>query len=1014
MSVTVVETRRGLTAAEVQASRARHGSNVLTPPERDPWWKLYLSKFDDPVIRILIIAAAIAITVGAVEGKVAAEGVGIVIAIFLATYLAFWNEHRASKEFDVLNRTNDDVPVKAYRDGRVTTVPRRDVVVGDFILIETGEELPADGKVVEAVGLDVSEAKLTGEARPVTKKPSGEGGEAGTIPHDQVRRGSVAVDGYGTVEVSAVGDHTEFGKTLIDSVRDSDKNRTLNTQLAKLSQIIGVVGFGIALLTFVALVVRAALTGHLVLDSGQWVVAAGAALGVAIALVKVWLPVVYDGFELLGWDVPQPSWLGGDDDDDDDDAKGGEGEGEKKGGGWLAGAMPWLVAVVLGAIAFGIVLGIAVATNQVQADPSTWMPKAAGQEFLRNFMIAVTIIVVAVPEGLAMSVTLSLAYSMRKMTASNTLVRRMDACETIGAVTVICSDKTGTLTQNEMRVFEVAVGGGAGATTLPTDGLKGVLVEAISANSTAHLSKDPGEPVRPVGNPTEGALLLWADAQGANYAKVRADFAITTQWTFNTERKMMGTLGRSPALNKPVLHVKGAPELILGRCDWAADGNGSRPLSAADREAILKSLADYQSRGMRTIALAYRPDSPEEGDVSELATGMVWLAFAAIADPIRPEVPPAIATCAEAGVGVKVVTGDSPETAREVARQIGLWKDGEPDSSHLTGAEFAALPDERAATAAANLKVLSRARPADKLRLVMLLKGQQHVVAVTGDGVNDGPALNNADVGLAMGKTGTAVAKEASDIILLDDSFGSVTTAMLWGRSLYENIQRFILFQLTINVVALGIAVLGPFVGFDLPLTVMQMLWVNLIMDTFAALALATEPPNPAVLRRPPRSPNDFIVSKRMAVGIFTIGSIFLLLLVGMILTLPHVPEVAGTPPEQTLHLEVTKADGTHDAGPTRGGTILFTAFVLLQFWNMFNAKCMNRAGSVFPTLLNNPSFLVIAAAILVGQVLIVQFGGEAFRTVPLDVTEWLILFGGTSVVLWAGEGWRLVAGKKG
>jgi Ca2+-transporting ATPase len=910
-----------------------------------------------------------------VEGKVAAEGVGIVVAIFLATYLAFWNEHRASKEFDVLNRTNDDVPVKVYRDGRVTTVPRRDVVVGDAVMVETGEELPADGRVVEAVGLSVGEAKLTGEARPVDKRPAGHPeAEAGTIPPDQVRRGSVAVDGYGVVEVTAVGDRTEFGKTLIDSMRNSDKNRTLNTQLAKLSRIIGVVGFGIALLTFVALVARAALTGGLVLTPGQWVVAAGAAAGVAVALVKVWLPVVNDGFELLGWNVPPPAR---DADRDDDENR-----------GWLAAAKPWLLAVGLGAVAFGAVVGVAVAARLVPANPAEWLTKSASQEFLRNFMIAVTIIVVAVPEGLAMSVTLSLAYSMRKMAASNTLVRRMDACETIGAVTVICSDKTGTLTRNEMRVADAAFGGADGV----PDALWPLAAEAVAANSTAHLSRAPGAPPQPVGNPTEAALLLWLDDRGTDYAAVRTAFALGTRWTFNTDRKMMGTTVRSAVLNRPVLHVKGAPEIVLGRCARMADGAGDRPLTDADRAAIGEALADRQRRGMRTLGFAFRPDPPADGELEDLAAGMVWLGFAAIADPVRPEVPPAIAACSTAGVRVKVVTGDSPETAREVARQVGLWGAGEPESAHLTGSEFGALPDAQAATAAAGLKVLSRARPADKLRLVLLLKGRGEVVAVTGDGVNDGPALNNADVGLAMGKTGTAVAKEASDIILLDDSFGSVTTAILWGRSLYENIQRFVLFQLTINVVALGIAVLGPFVGFALPLTVMQMLWVNLIMDTFAALALATEPPNPAVLDRPPRRPDEFIVTKNMAVGIFTVGSLFLAVLIALIWVLG----IGG-------HAE------DHTARPTREGTLLFTAFVLLQFWNMFNAKCMNRTGSVFPTLLNNPSFLGIAAAILLGQVLIVQFGGAAFRTEPLPLTDWLVLLGGTSVVLWAGEVWRLV-----
>lgn len=986
MSATAAQPRRGLTPAEVEASRAAHGSNVLTPPERDPWWKLYLEKFNDPVIRILIIAAALAIGIGAVEGHVAVEGIGIVVAIFLATFLAFWNEYRANREFDVLNQSNDDLPITVTRDGRVTTIPRREVVVGDIVHIETGEEVSADGTVVEAVGLQVSEAKMTGEARPVTKRPEGGDNGGSPIPANRADRGSVVVDGYGVIEVTAVGDRTEYGKTLIDSISDSNKNRTLNTQLAKLSQIIGVVGFGIALLAFVALVGASVLSGALVLTFGQWVVVAAGAVGVGIALIMVWAPVMYDGFELLGWNVPQPSWLGGDDDDDGDD----------EGKSFLAAAKPWIVAAVLGAVVFGGGVAAGIGAGVVSDSPSEWMPRAAVQEFLRNFMIAVTIIVVAVPEGLAMSVTLSLAYSMRKMTASNTLVRRMDACETIGAVTVVCSDKTGTLTRNEMRVFEAAVGAVSGSPAVPEGAvLRPLVLENLAANSTAHLARDPGEPVRPVGNPTEGALLLWLDGAGLDWAKARADFAIATQWTFNTERKMMGTLGQSPPLGRTVLHVKGAPEIVLARCDRFATSDGPRPMTDADRASLRTALEGYQVRGMRTLAFAYRTDPGNATSVEELAIGMVWLGFAAIADPVRDEVPPAIAVCDGAGVQVKIVTGDNSETAREIARQIGLWKPDDTAAAHLTGAEFGALSDADASTAAAKLKVLSRARPADKLRLVQLLKEKGEVVAVTGDGVNDGPALNHADVGLAMGKTGTAVAKEASDIVLLDDSFRSVTTAVLWGRALYENIQRFILFQLTINVVALGIAVLGPFIGFALPLTVMQMLWVNLIMDTFAALALATEPPHPGVLNRPPRSPSDFIVTKRMAQVIFGVGGVFLAILIGLI-----------------WWLGVGSAQDVEHA--TRGGTLLFTVFVMLQFWNLFNAKCMGRGGSVFASLFDNASFLGIAAAILVGQILIVQFGGTAFRTVPLSLEDWLIITGATSAVLWIGEAVRLFGGKKG
>ena len=958
--MTTPTTARGLTKAEVELSRQTHGDNVLTPPPRDPWWKQYFEKFEDPVIRILMIAAAIAIVAGLVDGKVA-EGIGIIVAIFLATFLAFWNEYRANKEFDILNKSNDDVLVKVIRDGNYTTVPRRELVVGDVAIVEVGEEIPTDGKLLEEVSLQVNEAKLTGEARPVEKQVIDASTE-GAYSQSQLLRGTTVVDGYGVYEVTAVGDRTEIGKTLRESIEESGVESTLDKQLKGLSKIIGVVGFGIATLTFIALIGRAVAIDRMVLSSSEWAFAGIMTVGLAVGLVRVWLPIAYDALELAGVEAEPPSWL---------DAE---------------GALPWLKSIGLGFALFAALVVLAGVVGMVSFSPSEWLPRTAGREFLRNFMIAVTIIVVAVPEGLAMSVTLSLAYSMRKMTASNILVRRMDACETIGAATVICSDKTGTLTLNEMRVAEASFGG---ATNFPRP--SDLVAEAIAANTTAQLNREPGVPAQPVGNPTEGALLLWLDSLGSDYAPARRGFAVATQWTFTTERKFMGTLGKSAGSSQSVLHLKGAPEILLERCTQIQTPDGPRLLTEDDREKTETALKGYQARGMRTLGFAFKSiATAPEGSLEDLAESLTWFGFVGIADPIRPEVPAAIAACRRAGVAVKIVTGDNPETAQEIARQIGLWDEADTADMHVVGSKFAALSDEDASAAAGRLKVLSRARPADKLRLVNLLKQRGEVVAVTGDGVNDGPALNYADVGLAMGKTGTSVAKEASDIILLDDSFGSIITGIRWGRSLYENIQRFILFQLTINVAALGIAMLGPFIGFELPLTVMQMLWVNLIMDTFAALALATEPPNEGVLDRQPRSPSAFIVSKSMAINIFLTGAIFLAILIGLIVILKGSGEL------------------TTDEEPSRGGTILFTVFVMLQFWNLFNAKTMGRTSSVFPSLGNNPSFMLIAAAIVVGQILLVQFGGSVFRTTPLALNEWLWITASTSVVLWFGEFVRL------
>lgn len=930
----------GLTSQQVLVSRAEHGSNVLTPPLQTPWWKRYLEKFEDPVIRILMIAATIAIAVGAVDGHFT-EGIGILVAIFLATFLAFWNESRAARAFDILNTNRDDGPVKIRRDGAISTVPRRDIVVGDVVLIEVGEEVPADGTLNQAVNFQVNESRLTGEAVPVEKSAAA-----------QLYRGTTIVDGYGLMSVTAVGDRTEIGRTLIESIEETDNQSPLNIQLSRLSKIIGVVGFGIAFVAFSALLGFGFFNGTLRLDSREWIFFAALTAGVAIALVNIWLPIFFDAFLVFGRSCEEPAWLGG---------------------------KSWFVSFGLGLLVFLCVVGLSIVFGWLPAAPSEWIDRNDAKVILRNFMIAVTIIVVAVPEGLAMSVTLSLAYSMRKMTASQILVRKMDACETIGAATVICSDKTGTLTMNQMRLIE-AVFGDKALKSLPIEAsLRNKVINAIAANSTAHLTYRDGVP-EVVGNPTDGALLLWLHEHGVDYLAARNASSIGQQWSFSSERKYMATLGDN------VLQVKGAPEIILDRCIMSEVDTGPVALDENLRTSIRNQMKAYQSRGMRVVALANRvfskSDVPARADIDSLANHLTWLGLVAIADPVRPDVPMAIQSCQRAGIDLKIITGDNAETTSEIASQIGFTDRGDA----ISGTEFASLSDEEAKARVETLTILSRARPADKLRLVRLLKERGEVVAVTGDGVNDGPALNYADVGMAMGKTGTSVAREASDIILLDDSFPSIVKAVRWGRSLYENIQRFLMFQLTINVVALGLAVIGPFLGYELPLTVMQMLWVNLIMDTFAALALATEPPYDGVLARPPRSPKAFIITPPMAWNLFGVGVCFLFVLVSMIVYFRN--------------------SGQLSAGddPSRAGTIIFSVFVMLQFWNLFNAKAFGRVESIFSSMGNNPSFLVIASAILLGQLILVQFGSSVFHTVPLSFADWLGIILITSLVLVIGE----------
>lgn len=959
---------RGLSSEQVAASRASHGENVLTPPQRDPWWKLFLEKFADPVIRILMIAAAVALTVGALRGEYA-EGLGIIVAILLATTVAFFNEFKANQEFALLNHVYDQVNVKVIRNGQYVSLPRQELVVGDVIYIEQGQEVPADAKVLESVSLHVDEGKLTGESEPANKSAVPDRfrveTEDSAYPFNVVCRSTIVTQGHGFCEVTAVGDRTEIGKLAqaVATVED-DQNTPLNLQLQELSQAIGVVGLSVAMFTFIALFIRGLITNELILTGQQGYVVGILLSGILIVLMPVWLPVLNDGRQLLKQWVKLPQSL-------DRDPP--------------AFTENWLLMLLGGGGVFlaGIQLGSIF--HWVPPTLGAWLPADVGLALLNYFMVAVTIIVVAVPEGLAMSVTLSLAYSMRRMTAENNLVRRMHACETIGATTVICSDKTGTLTCNQMRVHDTSIPGFVTQDEAERNYVLDVLAEAIAANSTADLEYSAQELPDVIGNATEGALLLWLDHQKLDYLAYRYNFDLTSQGAFSAEKKYMTSLGKSLILKEEVLYVKGAPEVVLQRCDYQLTAKGVEPL--IERADIIRTLQDYQVRGLRTLGFAYRPlGNLSHFKITEMERHLVWLGFFAIIDPLRDDVPAAVRACMNAGIQVKIVTGDSPQTAKEIGRQIGLWEDTEEaqlDKLHLSGPQFAAMDDATALEAVKSLKILSRACPLDKLRLVKLLQENGEIVGVTGDGTNDAAALKQAHVGLAMG-SGTAIAKEASDIILLDDSFSSIVNAVLWGRSLYENIQKFLLFQLTINVVALGTALLGPFIGIELPLTVTQMLWVNLIMDTFAALALATEPPNPEVLRRSPRAADAFIITPAMASQITLLGLSFLVFMISF--------------------LKYQMRDGQVDIYEL---SVFFAVFVFLQLWNLFNARCFGLSISAFTGLSQNPAFVAIIATIFVGQVVMVQWGSSAFRTVPLSWQHWAMIIGGTSFVLWFGELWR-------
>ena len=883
---------KGLTSQQVEESRRLHGENVLTPPERVSLWKQFLEKFEDPIIRILLFAWLLSMVISGVHcwGPEQAgfsaflEPLGIFFAILLASTIGFLFEVKAARAFEVLNAVNDDVMVTVMRDGRVMEVPRKEIVVGDIVLLGTGDEVPADGILLEAQSLQINESTLTGE--PVISKTTTEADfdNEATYPSNRVLRSTTVVDGNGVMCVELVGDATEYGKVNKGALIDNNLETPLQLQLKRLAGVISKLGYAVAALTFVMLTVKLFLGGE------------ASTMGILSAL-------------------------------------------------------------------------------------------------LHNFMIAVTLIVVSVPEGLPMSVTLSLALSMNRMLKSNNLVRKMHACETMGAATVICTDKTGTLTQNRMQVYETRFLSLA-EQKLSGDKVSSIIKEAIAVNSTANLDKASGQ-VKTIGNPTEAALLLWLDSQSVDYLPLRNEATVVSRLTFSTERKYMATIVDSPELGCKVLYVKGAPEIVLANSNRVENANGFATVEES-REGIEKKLLEYQNMAMRTLGFAYQllgdnDDTAPYENGRLKGTDLTFVGFVAISDPVRSDVPEAVQQCLKAGIDVKIVTGDTPGTAREIARQIGTYNDAADAGNVITGPEFEALSDDEAAKRVMGLKIMCRARPMDKQRLVRLLQEQNAVVAVTGDGMNDAPALKAAQVGLSMGD-GTSVAKEASDITIIDNSFASIARAVMWGRSLYKNIQRFLLFQLTINVAACVIVMLGSLIGTESPLTITQMLWVNLIMDTFAAGALASLPPSWSVMKERPRKSGvngDFIINKSMAWNIFVVGAIFVVVQIALLMWF----------------------DG--NGGMTRyEQSEFFTFFVMLQFWNMFNAKAYMTGKSAFSGLSEDRTFLSVCAVIVLGQLFIVTFGGEMFNVTPLSLVSWLVIIASTSLVLWVGEAIRLFTKK--
>ena len=893
---------KGLTDDQVLESRRLNGVNILTPPEKESLWSRFLEKFSDPLIVILLIAGILSIGIsfyeyfGLDEGfGVFFEPIGIFIAILLATGLAFIFELKADKEFALLNQVNDDEPVQVIRNGNTIEIPRKDVVVGDIVILNTGQEVPADGELVEAVALNIDESTLTGE--PICHKTTdpAEFDKEATFPSNHAMRGTKVMEGHGIMQVIAVGDKTENGKVFEAAQIDDSVKTPLNEQLDGLGELITKISYAIA------------------------------------ALIVVGRVIMYFTAPDLNFE---------------------------------------------------------------------WVHFMA--YFLQTLMIAVTLVVVAVPEGLPMAVTLSLAYSMSRMLKTNNLVRKMHACETMGATTVICTDKTGTLTQNQMQIYKTNFYG-LPDQKLGNDELSHLIEEGIAVNSTAQLDlTDAGHP-KALGNPTEGALLLWLNAQGVNFQSLKDKVKLIEELPFSTERKYMATIVKSSD-GREILYVKGAPEIIFGLCSNYPDG--------VDKAVVDKQLLEYQNQAMRTLGFAWQEIKPGDKTIENnrvVADNLSFLGIVAIADPVRVDVPGAVKEVLDAGIKVKIVTGDTPGTAKEIGRQIGLWKPEDTDRNIITGPEFEALSDEEVKKRVGELKIIARARPLDKKRLVQTLQANNEVVAVTGDGTNDAPALKTAHVGLSMGD-GTSVAKEASDITIVDNSFTSIGRAVMWGRSLYQNIQRFILFQMTVNVAACLIVLAGAFMGTESPLTVTQMLWVNLIMDTFAAMALASLPPSEAVMHDKPRSRSAFIINRPMWWSIIGVGGIFFVLLLGLLYIFEHYSVTAMS--EILSFIPQPAVDAENPALTPYELSMFFTIFVFLQFWNMFNARAFETGRSALHFKDCN-GFVMIALFILVGQIIIVEIGGQFFNVTPLRFMDWVWIIGLTSSVLWIGEVVRLLSPKK-
>lgn len=855
LAKTGTDSEKGLNPEQVEKSRSTYGTNSFVRQSHESLAKRIWDASTEPMLVMLIFAAIITLAVNITRYFTGGEYnflecVGIFAAIALSVVITIITEGKSAKAFEALNKINEDTLIKVIRNGEPQLITQKEIVVGDIIMIETGDKIVADGRLFSSNDLSVDESALTGESLPVKKDAEFVCQKSTPVAEraNMLYSGCFVSAGNGQMLVTGVGNDTEFGQ-IAQELSSIEKTTTpLQEKLDKLGKQITVLGASAAAIVFAIEVLQFVMNGQLNLDT------------------------VSDAF-----------------------------------------------------------------------------------------ITSIVLIVAAVPEGLPTIVAVSLALNIIKMSKENALVKKMIACETIGCVNIICSDKTGTLTENRMTVQKIYTGG----ELIDPEQLKDeMLLKNYCINSNANISEEDGS-WSFIGNPTEGSLLAAAAKAGVDYQELRHAADIVRVFPFSSQNKDMSTIVRENG--KEILYVKGNPEKIISLCTG---------ISEEEKEKNFHLMEEFQNKAGRLLAFAHKELEGQYNDEEqdEVEQGLIYDGFVVISDPLSPDVYKSIRNCRSAGIEVKMLTGDNIRTARAIANELHMLDD---DHIAVEAADIEKLTDEELKEALKKIQVIARSTPLVKMRVVKLLKEQGNVVAVTGDGINDAPAIKHADVGIAMGIAGTDVTKEASDMVLLDDSFSTIIKAVQWGRGIYENFKRFIQFQLTVNVSSVVVVICSILAGFSAPFTALELLWINIIMDGPPALTLGLEPIRPDLLKHKPTRRNENIISKKMLLRIFVNG-----IFISVIFMLQHFKNFLGAVPEEEA-------------------TVLFTLFVLFQLFNAFNCRELDDT-PMFKNLLKNKLMLGVFLLVLILQGIITQFGAAVFETVPLSAAMWgkMLLTAFTVIIL--------------